>query len=118
MQERLSTDEDLQRDYQAAHEHYLATCNAMGGPGTEFSAVACPIVKCLHVHGLCAGRGPERLRLGTETGSGREHDPSLSGTAIPADYDLRETGHLLVQATVEGGRTPACSARARTRPKS
>ena len=107
MQERLREVEDLQRDYQAAHEHYLATRNAMEDLGTEFSGGGMPDrVKCLHVlMAYALAEGPERLRLGTETVAlAVEHDPSLAGTAIPADWPTsEELGISLVQATtVEG----------------
>ena len=107
MQERLGEDEDLQRDYQAAHEHYLATRNAMEDLGTEFSGGGMPDrVKCLHVlMAYALAEGPERLRLGTETVAlAVEHDSSLAGTAIPADWPTsEELGISLVQATtVEG----------------
>ncbi|EPD70819.1 hypothetical protein HMPREF1219_00113 [Corynebacterium pyruviciproducens ATCC BAA-1742] len=93
MTERLAHDEDLAADYRAAHEHYLATRNAMEDLGTTFSGGGMPDrVKCLHVlMAYALAEGPERVRLGTEAVAlAAWHDPALSGTALPADWPTVE----------------------------
>lgn len=91
MQARLADDAELQADYQAAHEHYLETRNAMEDLGTEFSGGGMPErVKCLHVLiAYALAEGPDRVRFGTEAVA-LAADRGLRGTAIPADWPTCE----------------------------
>lgn len=89
MSARLKEDAALAADYQAAHEHYLATRNAIEDLGTDFSGGGMPDrVKCLHVLiAYALAEGPNRLRLGTEAVAlCCENNPALRGTAIPAEW--------------------------------
>lgn len=89
MTSRLAEDQELKTDYRLAHEHYLATRNAIEDLGTEFSGGGMPErVKCLHVLVAYAlACGPERLRLGTEAVAlAAETEPGLRGTALPVDW--------------------------------
>ncbi|HTW19101.1 MAG TPA: DUF501 domain-containing protein [Mycobacteriales bacterium] len=65
MTARLSTDEDLAKQYRAAHEDYLRRRNAIEDLGTPISAGGMPDrVKCLHVlvaHSLGVGAGVNPL---------------------------------------------------------
>jgi len=65
MTERLATDAELARRYQAAHEDYLARRDALEPLGTSVTAGGMPHrVKCLHVlvaHSLAAGPGVNPL---------------------------------------------------------
>jgi len=65
MTERLATDAELARRYQAAHEDYLARRDALKPLGTSVTAGGMPHrVKCLHVlvaHSLAAGPGVNPL---------------------------------------------------------
>ncbi|WPF66877.1 MULTISPECIES: DUF501 domain-containing protein [unclassified Corynebacterium] len=92
MTERLGEDEDLAADYRAAHEHYLATRNAIEDLGTDFSGGGMPDrVKCLHVLiAYALAEGPGRLRLGTEAVAMAADHGGLRGTAIPADWPTTE----------------------------
>lgn len=92
MTERLAQDADLASDYRAAHEHYLATRNAIEDLGTDFSGGGMPDrVKCLHVLiAYALAEGPGRLRLGTEAVAMAADHGNLRGTAIPADWPTTE----------------------------
>lgn len=88
MTDRLATDAGLQDDYRRAHEHYLATRNAIEYLGTEFSGGGMPDrVKCLHVlMAYALAEGPGRVRLGTEAvAMAADHD-GLRSTAVPEDW--------------------------------
>lgn len=107
MQDRLGIDEELRRDYEAAHEHYLTVRNTMEDLGTQFSGGGMPDrVKCLHVlMAYALAEGPVRVRLGTETVAlAIAHDPSLAGTALPADWPSAESLNISLAnaTTVEG----------------
>lgn len=88
MQARLVESEELQADYQAAHEHFLAERNKMEDLGTDFSGGGMPDrVKCLHVLiAYALAEGPQRVRFGTEAVAMAAEHASLRGTAIPADW--------------------------------
>lgn len=88
MTERLATDKELAADYQRAHEHYLATRNAIEDLGTDFSGGGMPDrVKCLHVLiALALSEGPAHVRLGTEAVALAAEHANLRGTAIPQDW--------------------------------
>lgn len=88
MEQRLAQEEDLQQDYQAAHEHYLETRNAMEDLGTEFSGGGMPErVKCLHVLiAYALAEGPGRVRFGTEAVAMAAEHGKLRGSAIPEDW--------------------------------
>lgn len=88
MTARLESDEELARDYREAHEHFLATRNAIEDLGTTFSGGGMPDrVKCLHVLiAYALAEGPKRVRLGTEAVALAAENPALRGTAIPADW--------------------------------
>ncbi|KQB83647.1 DUF501 domain-containing protein [Corynebacterium oculi] len=92
MTKRLEEDADLAADYRAAHEHYLATRNAIEDLGTDFSGGGMPErVKCLHVLiAYALAEGPSRLRLGTEAVAMAAEHGNLRGTAIPADWPTTE----------------------------
>lgn len=92
MTERLGRDAALAADYRAAHEHYLATRNALEDLGTDFSGGGMPDrVKCLHVLiAYALAEGPGRLRLGTEAVAMAADHGNLRGTAIPADWPTAE----------------------------
>jgi hypothetical protein len=68
MTERLATDPDLARAYQAAHESYLAERDAVEPLGTRVSAGGMPQrVKCLHAHvAHTLARGPGINPFGDE----------------------------------------------------
>jgi hypothetical protein len=68
MTDRLATDSQLARGYQAAHESYLAERDALEPLGTQVSAGGMPgRVKCLHVHVAHAlARGPGINPFGDE----------------------------------------------------
>lgn len=85
---RLAESEELQADYQAAHENFLAKRNAIEDLGTDFSGGGMPErVKCLHVLiAYALAEGPERVRLGTEAVAIAAEHGGLRGTAIPADW--------------------------------
>ncbi|MBC3186764.1 DUF501 domain-containing protein [Corynebacterium sp. zg-331] len=85
MTRRLGEDADLAADYRAAHEHYLATRNAIEDLGTDFSGGGMPDrVKCLHVLiAYALAEGPGRVRLGTEAVAMAAEHARLRGTAIP-----------------------------------
>ena len=88
MESRLATDPELAEDYRAAHEHWLATRNAMEDLGTEFSGGGMPDrVKCLHVLiAYALAEGPQRVRLGTEAVAMAAEHGGLRGTAIPQQW--------------------------------
>ena len=88
MEARLAEDEELAADYRSAHEHYLATRNAMEDLGTDFSGGGMPTrVKCLHVLiAYALAEGPGRIRLGDEAVALAADHGNLRGTAIPADW--------------------------------
>ncbi|MCH6196431.1 DUF501 domain-containing protein [Corynebacterium mastitidis] len=88
MTERLGRDAALAADYREAHEHYLATRNAIEDLGTDFSGGGMPDrVKCLHVLiAYALAEGPGRLRLGTEAVAMAADHGNLRGTAIPSDW--------------------------------
>lgn len=92
MTRRLGDDEGLADDYRAAHEHYLATRNAIEDLGTGFSGGGMPDrVKCLHVlMAYALAEGPGRFRLGAETVALAAEGTGLRGTAIPADWPTCE----------------------------
>lgn len=101
MESRLAESEELQRDYRAAHEHYLAERNAIEDLGTDFSAGGMPErVKCLHVLiGYALAEGPDRVRLGTEAVALAAEHGRLRGTAIPEDWPtLEDLGITLAEA--------------------
>ena len=101
MESRLAGSEELQQDYQAAHEHYLAERNAIENLGTDFSAGGMPErVKCLHVLiGYALAEGPDRVRFGTEAVALAAEHGRLSGTAIPEDWpSLEDLGITLTEA--------------------
>lgn len=68
MTNRLATDPELARAYQAAHQAYLAERDALEPLGTDVSAGGMPgRVKCLHVHVAHAlARGPGVNPFGDE----------------------------------------------------
>lgn len=88
MQNRLAASEELQADYRAAHEHFLAERNKMEDLGTDFSGGGMPDrVKCLHVLiAYALAEGPERVRFGAEAVAMAAEHAGLRGTAIPADW--------------------------------
>ncbi|AKK02741.1 DUF501 domain-containing protein [Corynebacterium epidermidicanis] len=88
MQARLQDSAELQADYQAAHEHFLAERNKMEDLGTDFSGGGMPDrVKCLHVLiAYALAEGPERVRFGTEAVALAAEHAGLRGTAIPQDW--------------------------------
>lgn len=101
MESRLAGSEELQQDYQAAHEHYLAERNAIEDLGTDFSAGGMPErVKCLHVLiGYALAEGPDRVRFGTEAVALAAEHGRLRGTAIPEDWPtLEDLGITLTEA--------------------
>lgn len=101
MESRLAGSEELQQDYQAAHEHYLAERNAIEDLGTDFSAGGMPErVKCLHVLiGYALAEGPDRVRFGTEAVALAAEHGRLRGTAIPEDWpSLEDLGITLTEA--------------------
>lgn len=101
MESRLAGSEELQRDYQTAHEHYLAERNAIEDLGTDFSAGGMPErVKCLHVLiGYALAEGPDRVRFGTEAVALAAEHGRLRGTAIPEDWpSLEDLGITLTEA--------------------
>lgn len=93
METRLGTDDDLAADYRAAHDHFLATRNALEDLGTDFSGGGMPDrVKCLHVLiAYALAEGPGRVRLGTEAVALAADRGGLRGTAIPADWPTCES---------------------------
>lgn len=93
MESRLAEDEALQQDYHAAHEHFLATRNALEDLGTDFSGGGMPNrVKCLHVLVAYAlAEGPDRVRLGTEAVAIAADRGGLRGTAIPQDWPTSQS---------------------------
>lgn len=105
MQARLAEDPDLAADYQRAHEHYLATRNAMEDLGTDFSGGGMPDrVKCIHVlMAYALAEGPEHFRLGAEAVAlAAENNPPLRGTAIPADWPTSaDLGTSMEQASAD-----------------
>lgn len=88
MSERLESDRTLAENYQQAHEHYLATRNALEDLGTTFSGGGMPErVKCLHVlMAYALAEGPDRVRLGTEAVALAAEHGGLRGTAIPENW--------------------------------
>ncbi|MDU0478232.1 DUF501 domain-containing protein [Staphylococcus chromogenes] len=88
MQARLAESEELQQDYRAAHEHFLAERNKMEDLGTDFSGGGMPDrVKCLHVLiAYALAEGPDRVRFGTEAVAMAADHAHLRGTAIPQDW--------------------------------
>ncbi|GAA1001574.1 DUF501 domain-containing protein [Nocardiopsis tropica] len=87
MEALLASDPEVAANYRAAHEHYLASRNALEDLGTDFTGGGMPDrVKCLHVliaYALAEARGPvwrgdEAVALAAAAG--------LRGTAIPADW--------------------------------
>lgn len=92
MQARLTESAELQEDYRAAHEHFLAQRNAIEDLGTDFSGGGMPDrVKCLHVlMAYALAEGPERVRFGTEAVAMAAEHGKLRGTAIPADWPTCE----------------------------
>ncbi|MCZ9308870.1 DUF501 domain-containing protein [Corynebacterium uberis] len=92
MTQRLAHDTALAQDYRAAHDHYLATRNALEDLGTEFSGGGMPDrVKCLHVLiAYALAEGPNRIRLGTEAVALAAEHGNLRGTAIPAQWPTLE----------------------------
>lgn len=88
MSARLEKDEELAHNYRQAHEHFLATRNAIEDLGTTFSGGGMPDrVKCLHVLiAYALAEGPQRVRLGTEAVALAAENPALRGTAIPAQW--------------------------------
>ncbi len=88
MESRLHTEENLQRDYLAAHEHYLRQRNALEDLGTSFSAGGMPDrVKCLHVlMAYALAEGPGRVRFGTEAVALAADRGGLRGSAIPDEW--------------------------------
>lgn len=102
MQQRLAEDSELAKDYRQAHEHYLATRNAIEDLGTDFSGGGMPDrVKCLHVLiAYALAEGPDRVKLGTEAVAlAAENEPELVGTAIPADWPtVSDLGTSMAQA--------------------
>ncbi|MDY6049747.1 MAG: DUF501 domain-containing protein [Corynebacterium sp.] len=98
MTQRLQSNPQLAENYRLAHEHYLAQRNALDDLGTDFSGGGMPTrVKCLHVlAGYALAEGPERVYLGTEAVARiAEEDPTLRGTAIPADWPTVEEARAL-----------------------
>lgn len=104
MESRLAESEELQRDYQAAHEHYLAERNAIEDLGTDFSAGGMPErVKCLHVLiGYALAEGPGRVRFGTEAVALAAEHGRLRGTAIPEDWPSLEDLSITLTEAGEG----------------
>ncbi|QYH20552.1 DUF501 domain-containing protein [Corynebacterium aquatimens] len=92
MESRLAESEELQADYKAAHEHYLAERNAIEDLGTDFSGGGMPDrVKCLHVLiAYALAEGPGRLRFGTEAIALAAEHAGLRGSAIPQDWPTLE----------------------------
>ena len=108
METRLDGDteegEALRRDYQAAHEHYLAERNAIEDLGTDFSGGGMPErVKCLHVLiAYALAEGPERVRFGTEAVALAAEHGDLRGTAIPADWPTLDDLGITLEEAGEG----------------
>ncbi|WP_040420826.1 DUF501 domain-containing protein [Corynebacterium timonense] len=104
MESRLATDEALQEDYRAAHEHYLATRNAIGDLGTDFSGGGMPDrVKCLHVLiAYALAEGPQRVRLGTEAVALAAGHGGLRGTALPQDWPTLDQLGITLDEAGEG----------------
>lgn len=101
MEARLAASEELQADYRAAHEHYLAERNSIEDLGTTFSGGGMPErVKCLHVLiAYALAEGPTRVRFGTEAVALAAEHGGLRGTAIPADWPtLDQLGITLAEA--------------------
>ena len=88
MESRLAQSPQLQADYTRAHEHYLATRNAIEDLGTEFSGGGMPErVKCLHVLiAYALAEGPGRVRFGDEAVALAAEHGHLRGSAIPGDW--------------------------------
>ena len=108
MESRLNADteegETLRRDYQAAHEHYLAERNAIEDLGTDFSGGGMPErVKCLHVLiAYALAEGPERLRFGTEAVALAAEHANLRGTAVPQDWPTLDDLGITLEKAGEG----------------
>lgn len=105
MEARLAEDEQLAANYRQAHEHYLATRNAMEDLGTDFSGGGMPTrVKCLHVlMAYALAEGPGRIRLGDEAVALAAEHGNLRGSAIPADWPTaQDFGISLDQFFKEG----------------
>ncbi|WJY68515.1 DUF501 domain-containing protein [Corynebacterium auris] len=101
MEARLAVDEALRQDYRNAHEHYLATRNAIEDLGTDFSGGGMPErVKCLHVLiAYALAEGPQHFRLGTEAVALAAEHGGLRGSAIPEQWPtLEELGITLDEA--------------------
>lgn len=104
MEARLADSEELQRDYQSAHEHYLTERNDIEDLGTEFSGGGMPErVKCLHVLiAYALAEGPERVRFGTEGVALAAEHGNLRGTAIPADWPTLNDLAITLEEAGEG----------------
>jgi len=105
MEERLASDESLQADYRAAHEHFLAERNAVEDLGTDFSGGGMPDrVKCLHVLiAYALAEGPERVRFGTEAVALAAEHGNLRGSAIPTDWPTTDELGVTVDADGTAG---------------
>lgn len=92
MESRLTQSPQLQADYTRAHEHYLATRNAIEDLGTDFSGGGMPErVKCLHVLiAYALAEGPGRVRFGDEAVALAAEHGCLRGSAIPDDWPTLE----------------------------
>lgn len=89
LNELLSGSAELQADYQAAHEWYLATRNEMEDLGTDFSGGGMPErVKCIHVLVAYAlSTSADHCKMCTiAVALCAAADPTLLGAAIPADW--------------------------------
>ncbi|CAM3799980.1 MULTISPECIES: DUF501 domain-containing protein [Tsukamurella] len=87
MEALLASDPEVAANYRAAHEHYLASRNALEDLGTDFTGGGMPDrVKCLHVLiAYALAEGPGTVWLGDEAVA-LAAAAGLRGTAIPADW--------------------------------
>lgn len=93
MTDRLQSSEELKANYLTAHQHYLATRNALEDLGTDFSGGGMPDrVKCLHVlMAYALSEQPGVVLLGDEAvARAAEDNRELRGTAIPAEWPTLE----------------------------
>ncbi|BDH56102.1 DUF501 domain-containing protein [Tsukamurella sp. PLM1] len=87
MEALLAADPEVAENYRAAHEHYLASRNALEDLGTDFTGGGMPDrVKCLHVLiAYALAEGPGVVVLGDEAVA-LAAAAGLRGSAIPADW--------------------------------
>lgn len=87
MEALLASSPDVAENYRAAHQHYLASRNALEDLGTDFTGGGMPDrVKCLHVLiAYALAEGPGVVWLGDEAVA-LAAAAGLRGIAIPADW--------------------------------